>query len=92
MDKRKILMYKNDERTKFIIETETKAIIEALDNLNDRHIYIGGSVYDLLEIEEEEEDEEEEIYEYITEYIQNKIIENVKKHSVFSEFNEIFNK
>lgn len=31
-------MYKNDERTKFIIETETKAIIETLDNLNDRYI------------------------------------------------------
>lgn len=80
------LMYKNDERTKLIIETETKAIIEALDKLNDRHIYIGGSVYDLLEMEDEE------IWDDMTTYIQNKIIKNVKKHSTFRDFNKIFNK
>lgn len=80
------MSYKTDDRTKFIIETETKAIIDALENLNDRHIYIGGTVYDLLEVDDEKR------WEKITTYIQNKIIENVKKHSEFKTFNEIFNK
>lgn len=80
------MSYKTDDRTKFIIETETKAIIDALENLNDRHIYIGCTVYDLLEVDDEKR------WEKITTYIQNKIIENVKKHSEFKTFNEIFNK
>ena len=78
------MSYKTDERTKFIIETETKAIIDTLEKLNDRHIYIGGTVYDLLEIEDEEKCEK------LTTYIQNEIIKNVKKHSEFKEFNNIF--
>lgn len=80
------MSYKTDERTKLIIRTETKAIIDALDNLIDRHIYIGGTVYDLLDIDDDKRGEK------ITTYIQNKIIENVKEHSEFKEFNEIFNK
>lgn len=80
------MSYKTDERTKLIIRTETKAIIDDLGNLIDRHIYIGGTVYDLLDIDDDKRGEK------ITTYIQNKIIENVKEHSEFKEFNEIFNK
>lgn len=79
------MSYKSNEITKFIIETETKAVIDSLSNLIDRHIYIGGTVYDLLEIEDEKREEK------VTEYIQNKIIENVKKSDEFKDFNLIFN-
>lgn len=75
------MSYKNDKVSKFIVEAETKFILNSLDNLIDRYIYIVGSVCDLLEIEDEKK---------ATEYIQNKIIENVENSEIFKEFNLIF--
>lgn len=48
-------------------------------------MYLNGTVYDLLEIKDEKREEK------VTEYIQNKIIENVKKSEEFKDFNLIFN-
>lgn len=79
------MSYKSNEITKFIIETETKAVIDSLSDLIERHVYLNGTVYDLLEIEDEKREEK------VTKYIQNKIIENVKKSEEFKDFNLIFN-
>lgn len=78
------MSYKNYEETKLIIKEETEAILKTLDDLVDRHIYIGGTVCDLLELDDEKKAEK------ATEYIQNKIVENVKNSEILKEFNLIF--
>lgn len=78
------MSYKNCKETKLIIKAETEAILKTLDDLVDRHIYIGGTVCDLLELDDEKKAEK------ATEYIQNKIVENVKNSELLKEFNLIF--
>lgn len=78
------MSYENDKIAKFIIETETNAILNSLDNLIDRYIYIVGTVSDLIEADDEKKKEK------ITNYIQNKIIEDLGKSDIFEEFNSIF--
>ena len=78
------MSYKKDERVKFIIDTETKAIINALEDLNERYIYLNCTVSDLLEIENEKKEE------VITNYIQSEILKNIKEHEDFKEFKDIF--
>lgn len=77
------MSYKKDERVKFIIDTETKAIINALEDLNERYIYLNCTVSDLLEIENEKKEE------VITNYIQSEILKNIKEHEDFKEFKDI---
>lgn len=78
------MSYENDKIAKFIVETETNAILNSLDNLIDRYIYIVGTVSDLIEADDEKKKEK------ITNYIQNKIIEDLGKSDIFEEFNSIF--